>query len=119
MAVVNYEILVDKVRLKVIKWEGLGNGDTGQWYAAAGHYPDKSCHAMGTPGTGLSLKMEGTNEVGTPASSVDLHDATEDVINIQTLPSMVLILESTGQIRPNVEAGDGTTDVDVLLMMKG
>jgi len=110
-----YSILVDKAKRKVIRWTGLQNGDTGAWLPWAGHYPDKTVHAYGTAGAGLSLKMEGSNEIGTPTAAVDLVDATEDVINIQTLPGVSVVLPNTNQIRPNIEGGDGTTAVTVLL----
>ena len=42
MAVRSYTVIKDNVRMKVVKWTGLLNGDTGQPYEFSGKYPDKS-----------------------------------------------------------------------------
>lgn len=111
-----YSVLVDKVNRKVIKWTGLGNGDTGQWYPYAGHYPDKTMHVYGTAGAGLHVKPFGSNEIGAPAAGAQLYDATEELIDITTVPIVKTVLPNTNQIRPEV-TGDGTTSITVLLEM--
>jgi len=112
-----YSVDYDGVNHKVIKWTGLLNGDTGQWYPHAGRYPDKTMHVFGTAGAGLHVKPFGSNESGTPSNRAQLRDATEDLIDITTIPDAVVVLPNTRQIQPDV-AGDGTTAITVLLELK-
>jgi hypothetical protein len=116
-----YTIEVDKVHRKVIKWTGLLNGDTGQWFPYAGYYPDKSMHVFGTAGAGLHVKPYGTNEgydpLTPPSQAVQLKDATEDLIDITSVPDIAVILPNTEQVRVGV-AGDGTTNITVIMEMK-
>lgn len=113
-----YTVEYDGVKNKVVKWTGLLNGDVGTWYPFAGRYPDKTMHVYGTIGTGGHVKVEGTNEVATPTSAVLLCDATEDVIDISSLPDLKVVLPNTQMVRPHVTAGDGTTSVTVMMELK-
>ena len=112
-----YSVEYDGVYHKVIKWTGLGNGDTGAPYPFAGRYPDKTMHVYGTAGTGLHVKAYGSNEVGTPANGAQLRDATEDLIDVASVPDAVVVLPNTHQIWPSV-AGDGSTSITVLMELK-
>jgi hypothetical protein len=116
MAEKPYTVLVDKFRNKVVKWENMTNGDTGEWYPNAGHYPDKTAHAFGTNGTGLHVYIQGTNEPANANNAVNLVDATEDAINITALPDIKVVLPNTVMVRPAV-AGDANTNVTVIMEM--
>jgi hypothetical protein len=117
MATRAYTVISDGARNKIVQWTGLGNGDDGQWISFAGRYPDKTMHVYGTPGTGLHVKPYGSNEVGVPANAAQLQDATEDLIDITSVPAIVVILQNTHQFRP-VVTGDGSTSITVLLELR-
>jgi len=101
--------------VRLITWASMENGDTGQWYVAP-HYHDASVHAYGTPGAGFNLRMQGTNESGTPSNPATLNDASQTALNITSLPTILQILENPYQIRPNITAGDATTNVTVIVL---
>jgi len=117
MSEIAYTVEYDGLMNKVIKWTGLGNGDTGKPYPFADRYPDKTMHVYGTAGAGLHVKAYGSNEVGTPSNGAQLRDATEDLIDITTIPDIVVVLPNTHQVWPDV-AGDGTTAITVLMELK-
>jgi hypothetical protein len=99
----------------LILWENLVNGDTGKpvpcWM-----YADKSIQVIGTFGSGGTCTIQGSNMDATPtwATLVDPQGNALAITGAKT----EAILENTYQIRPNVTAGDGSTDLDVYLLMK-
>jgi len=115
MGVVNYTVIRDNVNMKVIKWAGMVNGDTGQPYEFSSKYPDKSVQAFGTFGTSPHCYIKGTNElVGeTPANFVSLHDPQGVALDL-VAAGVEQVMESTNLIRPET-AGDGTLLLTVLL----
>ena len=104
----------------LIKWSGLLNGDQGAAFAVPQH-TDKSVQVFGTFGAAGSVQMEGSNEQPaqqdnqspTAPTWVLLHDATQTTSSAKTSASAYQLLENTAQIRPNVTAGDGTTNLTV------
>lgn len=93
-----------------VLWEGLLNGDSGD-AQQVGQMSDKSVQVVGTFGTGGSINIEGSNDGTNWEILVDPQG------NALTFTSAALeqILENPRYIRPNVTAGDGTTDLDVYL----
>lgn len=98
----------------VVLWEALANGDTGAPidYTA---FPDRSVQIVGTFGVGGSVTIEGSND-GT--NFVALTDPQGNAIT-KTAAGLEAIAELPRYIRPNVTAGDGTTDLDVYLLLGG
>ena len=118
MATVNYEIVKNDVRCKIIKWEGLTetNAD-GQPYVFSGRYPDKSVQIFGTFGSGGTCKLQGTNEVNSPTNWWGLSDHGGTEIAAQAA-AIEVVLENVYQVRPYISAGTGV-DIDVYLCIKG
>ena len=112
-------VVVDKVNMKVIKWTGLLNGDTGAWYTYSGKYPDKCFQVFGTFGAGGTVVLQGTcEEIATPANPLTLSDVWGVAIS-KTAAAIVPVAQSPAQIRPSVTAGDGTTNLTVYLTIRG
>lgn len=98
--------------LKVV-WSGLLNGDQGSSEDLS-DYPDQSVQITGTFGVGGSVNIEGSNDGSTFAI---LNDSRGEG-NALTLTAADLrqILEGVvGRVRPNVTAGDGSTNLVVTL----
>lgn len=95
-------------------WTGLLNGDQGTPLDAP-NLPDKTLQIKGTPGVGFSLTIEGSNDGGTTYDP--LEDPQGGALTFTTTTDiMEAIQENPGQLRPNVTAGDGTTNVDVIVI---
>lgn len=90
-----------------VTWTGLLNGDTGDPVSLPAK-ADKSVHVWGTFGTGGTIKMRGRNS--TSANYQDITDPTSTAIS-KTAEGVEQILENVLQIRPEVTAGDGTTNL--------
>ena len=118
MATVNYEIVKNDVRCKIIKWGPLTEtNNDGQPYVFAGRYPDKSFQVFGTFGSSGACKLQGTNEVASPSNWFSLSDAQGNEI---TATSAVIeqLLENVYQVRPYISAGTGVS-LYVYLCIKG
>lgn len=96
-----------------ITWSGLLNGDDGAPVSVLGRYADKTVQVTGTPGAGLSVAIEGSNII--PESWGAMNDPQGVVLAIGDA-APVVIAESPRSIRPNVTAGDGTTNVVVTIV---
>ena len=99
-----------------LKWEGLLNGDTGAW-AHFARYPDKTMQVIGTFSIGGTCTLEGSNDAGTTAGAV--HDAQGAAIAPSvgaTENDVAVLAESPQALRPNITAGDGSTDVDCIIL---
>lgn len=106
--------------IKVFRWASLKNGDTGEpllWPA----YADKSVHVKGTFGAGGSLQLEGSNDVDVTPDWVVLRDpragSNKLTFTVAAGADIQQIMENTYFIRPNVTAGDGTTDLTVTVLI--
>ena len=96
-----------------ITWTGLLNGDTGSAVEIV-RGADKSAQIAGTFGTGGTLKIQGSND-GT--NYVSLTDPQGNAIE-KTAASIEQVSELTRYIRPNVTAGDATTNLSVTLILR-
>jgi len=89
-------------------WQGLANGDTGRPVRVS-HMADKTVTVEGTFGAGGSISIEGSMDAITWAV---LTDPQGNEITLTT-EGVEAITENTRFVRPNVTAGDGTTDLTV------
>ena len=120
MAEQPYDIIDDfiKNRSRYISWSGLANGDTGQPIPIAGH-SDKTVHIYGTFGAGGTVALEGSNDprvLSDPGNAVwtTMNDAQALSLSA-TSERIDMVIENPRFIRPNASAGDGTTDLTVIL----
>lgn len=79
----------------------------------AGQHSDKSVQVSGVFG-GASVVLQGTND---GANWFSLTDAQGNALTF-TAAGLKLVAEATWKVRPVVTGGDGTTAVDVHLLMK-
>lgn len=93
--------------LKIV-WSGLLNGDDGTFLDAP-TYPDKTVTVEGTPGVGFSIQIEDGN-------ANILNDPQDAALSGNLVNDTKVILENPEKLRPNVTAGDGTTNVTVTLI---
>ncbi len=96
------------------KWTGLVNGEsglpqTGAWFS------DRSVHVSGTFGVGGTVVIEGSND------GVNWQTLRDDNSNLLSFTSADLktIAPVVERIRPRVTAGDGTTSLNVSIIMVG
>ena len=96
-------------------WETLTTtNDTGVavQYAA---YGDRSVQMTGTWGSGGSVDLEGSND---GVTYFTLHDQFGVTISLSA-NGLVAVAEAVLYMRPRVTAGDGTTDIDVTVFLRG
>jgi hypothetical protein len=119
MAVVAPSVLQLDVKAVEIRWASLGNGDTGGPVSLP-HYPDKTVQVKGTFSTGGTVEMEGAPETAPAAGDWGgVHDPQGTLISIgvgATENDPLVLAENPRVIRPNVTAGDGSTDVTVVVI---
>lgn len=97
----------------VVTWTGLLNGDSGAPLEMVGS-ADRSVQITGTFGTGGTVLIEGSNN-GINYST--LHDPGGNAISL-TSAQIIAVLEVSAFIRPRVSAGDGTTSLAVVLLVR-
>ncbi len=105
--------------VQVVTWSGLlqSSTDDGTPFKSPG-WSDRSVQVLGTLGTGGSVRMEGSN-VATPGASdwATLTDPQGNALDIASL-KIEQISELTLWIRPRITAGDGTTNLSVILLAR-
>lgn len=111
MAIINYTLENIDGNIRLVTWSGMANADTGQYYIGP-HFSDCSVHVYGTFGAGGNLRMQGSNESGTPANPAALANPQGTILDFTSV-GIDQILEHVYQMRPNVTAGDGTTSITV------
>lgn len=95
----------------LVTWPNMQAGDTGQPYS--GHsYTDRSVQVAGDFGASGNCRVAGSNDGST---YVALSDPQGDVLNL-TAPALTAVTEISRYIRPEITAGDGTTNVTVTLI---
>jgi len=75
-------------------------------------WADRSIQVIGTFGSGGNVAIEGSCDGGTTWAV--LNDPSSTALNVTTA-KIEGVLENPLLIRPHVTAGDGTTDLDVVL----
>lgn len=96
-----------------VQWANMANGQTGVPVDLI-EYSDRSVQLEGTFGSGGSVSIQGTNDL---TNWETLRDPSSTALTL-TSAGLHGILELTGQIRPNVTAGDGTTALTVTLVVR-
>lgn len=96
-----------------IIWDGLGTGDTGQPFTLS-QYADRSVQVVGTFGAGGAIVVEGSND-GTNFST--LTDPQGNSISISTA-KIEAVSEIVVALQPRVSGGDGTTDLNVVMLVR-
>lgn len=114
MAEITGKSVVDNGGFIKYTWAGLGNGDTGNPFGAR-LFADRSVQVVGTFGSGGQMNLEGSNDGGTSWST--LTDPQGNALEM-TDTTIEAILEYTELIRPNVTAGDGSTDLTIHIVAR-
>jgi hypothetical protein len=91
------------------------NTDTGS-VEVSPQLRDKSIQVLGTFGASGNCRIEGSNDAGTTWAT--LNDPQGNVLDFGAA-KIEQLLESPNMIRPNITAGDGTTNLTVVLISSG
>ena len=97
-----------------VQWESLGNGDTG---APVGfpEWADRTVQVVGTFGAGGTVVLEGSLDGG--ENYATLNDLQGNMLSFTT--EMIMgVQEVATLIRPNVTAGDDTTNLTVIVLLR-
>ena len=115
MAIIDPVVVQLNTKTVVVTWETVTNDDTGAPVGLS-EYPDKTVQVIGTFGTtgiatmqGSPLAAPGANDWGA------LHNPQGTDIAIGDKEPLV-IAESPRVFRPSVAGGDGTTDLDIIVV---
>lgn len=107
-----------------VQWSGLLNTDVGQAFSC-GHRNIKSVQVYGTLGAGGSVQLQGTNDqaytpgaVATAPNWVPLSDRQGNQLDI-AVAKIENVQENPNAVRPSVTAGDGTTNLTVVMVLSG
>jgi hypothetical protein len=117
MATISYALDPGKnIGSQVIHWDTLTTTNTVGEGVEFTEFADRCVQVLGTFGGG-TITMQGSNDGGTTWHSLHMVDGTTACAF--TSAGMNAILEVPAQIRPILTGGDGTTDLDVYLHMRG
>ena len=103
----------DNAGCRFVTWTGLLNGDVGS-PAELAAYSDQSVQLVGTLGTGGKCVIQGSND-GTNWAT--LNDPQGNILELTAL-KIEAIAELVRYVRPNITAGDGTTNLSVIMLAK-
>jgi hypothetical protein len=78
-------------------------------------FADRTVQVAGTFGAGGNLRIEGSNDNGSNYAA--LNDPQGNALNVGAA-KIEAIIEVPLLMRPNVTAGDGTTDLDVSIICR-
>lgn len=111
-------LTIDNDGVVKITWAGLRVNDTGAWVKAA-RFADKTVQVIvDAAGSGDAVTMEGSPDDG--ATTGDIHGAQGELLVTElvgaTLTDPEVLAENPESIRPHVTAGDGTTDLTVVVV---
>jgi hypothetical protein len=100
---------------QIVTWTGLlqSSSDDGSPFSSPG-WADRSVQVTGNLGTGGSVRIEGSND-GT--NYVPLTDPQGNALDITSL-KIESISELCAYIRPRITAGDGSTNLNVILLAR-
>lgn len=94
----------------LVTWSGLLNGEAGDALTLP-FYADKTVQILGTFGSGGTIVIEGSND-GTNYAT--LTDPSDNALS-KGAASIETIMQNPLYIRPRVTAGDGTTNLTVII----
>ena len=97
----------------LVSWLPLANGDSGDPFILS-QYSDRSVQINGTFGAGGTVVLQGTND------GVNYTTLTDNQGNALSFTStkLVQVMEICVAIRPLVTAGDGTTAINVNMLVR-
>jgi hypothetical protein len=98
----------------VVAWIGLANGDSGAPVPFS-QYADKSAQVVGTFGAGGTLRIEGSLDGDNYSALTDPQGNDLDF----TEAKIEAISEAVRYVRPRVVGGDGTTLLNVTMLLRG
>lgn len=100
-------------------YEGLDNGDDGTHISPRGSYT-LDFQVVGTLGAAGSISIEGSNLPAPGATDANYFVCTDTHGNAATYTAAAgdAINETPKHVRPHVTGGDGTTDLDVYLVVR-
>jgi hypothetical protein len=98
----------------IVTWPNLANGDQGQPIELA-NFADRSLQVVGVFGAGGSVRIEGSLDGVNYAA---LTDPQGNDLNFTTA-KIEAVSEVVRWLRPRVAAGDGTTALTVVALLKG
>lgn len=116
MAIRPFERMHTSVRgVQIIRWSGLRLGDEGEPFECP-FWAGKTVQVYGTFGTGGTVVVEGTLDVGlTPVYAI-LTDPQGNAIS-KTAASIETVAENVYKIRPRITGGTASTDLTVVLLV--
>jgi hypothetical protein len=97
----------------LVTWSGLLNGDNGSAVSLT-DYPDRTIQIVGTFGSGGSVTFQGSND---GVNYIALTDPQGNALT-KTAAALELVAETPRFVRPTVTAGDGTTDLTVVMFAR-
>lgn len=118
MAVIDYTKAEIDIGIWLVKWVGVKQNDTMTPFPAAGTAPDKSVQVSGTFGAAGTITIEGSNWA--PGESTPVYAGlTDPQANALSFTSAKIeaILENISLIRPVLTGGDGTTSLNIRILM--
>jgi len=96
-----------------VTWANMANGDDGAPFKAA-EWGDRSVQAFGTWGAAGNMRVEGSND---QVNYSPLTDPQGNALDYAAA-KIEVVTEVTKVVRPRVTAGDGTTDITVVLLAR-
>ena len=109
---VNNDVSKD-MAVRAVTWTGLLNGDTGDWISLA-EWSGKSFQISGTFGVGGSISIQGSNDPTAPTNAATLSNWQGTALTATTA-SFLTARDMPLWVRPNVTAGDGSTNLTCVL----
>ena len=97
----------------LVQWNALANADDGDPFILS-HYTDRSVQITGTFGAGGTVVLQGTND---GVNYTNLTDNQGNLLSF-TAPKLVQVMEIVLMIKPVVTAGDGTTNININMLVK-
>ena len=103
----------DYADARLVTWSGLLNTDTGAPIGFMGS-GDKTIQFVGTWGVGGTAVLEGTLDGTNWFTLSDL----QTVAISKTANGLEGIAEAVLQVRPHITAGDGTTSIEAIMLVR-
>lgn len=105
----------------IVTWANMANGDVGLPWSAP-DWADRNIQVIGTFGSGGRVAMQGSNKAAPDAGTASadyspLNDAAGVPISVAAA-GFAEISEVPYWTRPKVTAGDGSTSVTVIMMVR-
>jgi len=114
MTILSERVQTKNTRAFVTRWLGIVANDSGEAVEFS-QYTDRSVQVSGAFGAGGTVIIEGSNDGGTTWAT--LTDPQGNPLTI-TSPKIELVSEAVAQVRPRVAGGDGTTLINVHMLLK-